>query len=347
MSKIIKIGKKKIGRERSVFIIAEAGVNHENNIDTAKKMIEEAAAAGADAIKFQVYKAEKIALKNSPAYWSTNKTQYNYFEKYDRFGEAEYRKLASYSKRTDIIFMATPFDEEAVDFLNELMPAFKISSADITNTPLIKHIARKGKPVFLSTGASTIGEIEEAIRTIEGEGNNQIVINHCILSYPTKYKNANLNMIKHLNAVFPEYIIGYSDHTLPDSNMAVLTTAYLLGARVIEKHFTLDKTLPGNDHYHAIDPQDLKTLIQNLKLLKKILGQDRKDLIESELSSRLYARRSIVAKVDILKGTVITKDMLTQKRPGTGISPAMTDIVVGRETKKDIKADSLVLWEHI
>jgi len=355
----IKIGNKLVGEGEACFIIAEVGVNYydiakkENikPIEAAKLMIKEAAKAGADAVKFQTYKAEKIASKYSPAYWDTDKeptkSQYVLFKKYDKFEEEEYRELARYSKEEGIVFMSTPFDEGAVDFLDVLVPVFKISSSDITNIPFIKYIAQKGKPIFLSTGASTVEEIEDAINAIKEGGDCQIVLMHCILSYPTKYEDCNLNMIKHLKVAFPEHIIGYSDHALPDSDMSVLTTAVLLGAKVVEKHFTLDKSLPGNDHFHAMDPKDLRKFIGTLGRMKKILGKEKKEPIVSELPARSYARRSIVANADIPKGTILTRKMITFKRPGTGIAPKFIDAVVGRETKTDIKEDTAITWDNI
>lgn len=357
--KKIRINNKIISETSRPFVIAEAGVNYydiakkENiePIEAAKLMIKEAASAGADAIKFQTYKAEKLASKYSPAYWDTTKentkSQYELFKKYDKFGKKEYKELSEYAKSQNIVFMSTPFDEEAVDFLDELMPVFKISSSDITNIPFIRKIARKEKPLFLSTGASTIEEIKDAVNAIEKEGNRDIVIMHCILEYPTKYEDANLRMIEHIKRVFPDYLVGYSDHTLPDPNMLVLTTAVLLGAKVIEKHFTLDKSLKGNDHYHSMDPQDLRKFIANIDLLERILGKNKKEPLPTESQSRKYARRSIVAKVDIPKGTVITEDMLDVKRPGTGIEAKYINLVVGRKAKKDIKKDVLLKWDTI
>ncbi len=345
--KRIKIGNKILTEESRPFVVADAGVNHENDINIAKRMIDDVARAGADAIKFQTYKAEKIASRNSPAYWQTGETQYEYFRKYDKFGEEDYCELAEHAKEKNVIFMSTPFDLEAVDFLDELVPLFKVSSSDITNIPFIRYIAKKGKPIFLSTGASTIGEINDAVTAIEEEGNKQIVILHCVLSYPTKYEDANLNMLIHLKKVFPNYLIGISDHTLPDKNMLVLTTAVLLGAKVVEKHFTFDKSLEGNDHYHSMDFHDLKTFMENLDLLDKILGEREKKPLETEMPARKYARRSIVAKTDIPRGTKITEDMLDFKRPGTGIAPKFLELVVGRTAKKDIKNDEIIKWEHI
>jgi sialic acid synthase SpsE len=358
MDKQIRVADKIVSQEGSPFLVAEAGVNYydiaaERNIsalEAAKLMVTEAARAGADAIKFQTYQAGKLAVRNSVAYWDTGKettkSQYELFSKYDKFGETEYTELARHAKEKCIIFMSTPFDDEAVEFLNALVPAFKIASADITNVPLIEHIGSKKKPVFLSTGAATSEEIKEAVSAIEGQGNSDIVIMHCVLNYPTLYQHANLLAIRHLRNMFPEYVVGYSDHTLPDAQMLVLTTAYLLGARVIEKHFTLDKSLPGNDHYHAMDPQDLRLVVNNLQFVEGILGKGEKDL-ENELLARTHARRSIVARVDIARGTRITEDLITCKRPGTGISPRSLGSVIGKTTRRDIKADEILSWEQL
>lgn len=356
--KNIKIRDKLITEDSRPFVVSEAGVNYYDiskkldigYIEAAKLMIKEAANAGADAIKFQTYKADKLAVRNSAAYWDTDKeaskSQYELFAKYDNFGEREYAELASYAEEKNIIFMSTPFDDEAVEFLDKLVPAFKIASADITDIPLIEHIASKKKPVFLSTGAATFEEIKEAVSAIEGEGNSQIVIMHCVLNYPTQYQHANLLAIQHLRSMFHEYIIGYSDHTLPDAQMLVLVAAYLLGARVIEKHFTLDKSLPGNDHYHAMDTEDLRMVVNTLRFVEGILGNGEKD-IQNELAARTYARRSIVARVDIAKGTRMTEDLVTFKRPGTGISPRFLSSVIGRTTKSEIKADEILSWEQL
>lgn len=356
--KTIRINDKEISDTSEPFIVAEAGVNHfdiavERSIsplEAAKLMIKEATEAGADAIKFQTYKADKLVIRDSPAYWNTDnetsKTQYELFAKYDKFGDKEYIELASYARENNVIFMSTPFDEEAVDFLDELVPVFKIASADITNIALIKHIATKKKPVFLSTGAATEEEIREAVSTIENEGNRDIVLMHCVLNYPTQYQQANLLAIQYLHDIFPAYITGYSDHTIPDTRMLVLVAAYLLGAQVLEKHFTLNKALPGNDHYHAMDQRDLRTIVSNLQLVRETLGIRGKD-IRSELAARAYARRSVVAKVEIPAGSKITQDMLTCKRPGTGISAQFLGEITGRSAKKTIKSDEMLSWDDL
>lgn len=355
----LKIGKKVISEEGMPLVVAEAGVNYYeiakklniNLIEAAELMVKYAAESGADAIKFQTYKAEKLASRYSPAYWNLQKektnSQYELFARYDKFGEEDYKELAKSARSKGIIFLSTPFDEEAVDFLNEIVPAFKISSSDITNIPFLRYIAQKKKPIFLSTGASTIEEIKEAKRAIEEEGNTQIAILHCVLSYPTNYDDAHLRMILRFKEEFPENIIGYSDHTKPDKKMLVLTAAFLLGARIIEKHFTLDKRIPGNDHYHSMDPQDLLTFVENLRFLQKILGKKDKRLIESEMLARKYARRSVVAKINIPKGIKIKKEMLALKRPGTGISPKYLDLLVGMTAIRDIKKDTPLTWDDL
>jgi sialic acid synthase SpsE len=341
------------------FIIAEIGVNYYDHakdigisvLEAAQLMIDQAAESGAHAAKFQTYKAGKLASKNSPAYWDQSEepttSQFELFSKFDHFGEAEYKHLAAYCEQAGIMFLSTPFDFEAADYLEDLMPFYKISSSDLSNLPFIEHQAKKGKPVLLSTGAASIGEIEAAVRTIEASGNHEICIMHCVLDYPTNNENANLNMIKHLKEVFPEYIIGYSDHTRPDPSMMIVSTAFMFGAVMVEKHFTLNKELSGNDHYHAMDPDDLKRFSQNIKTLSEVLGQYRKEPLACEQAARAQARRSLVLTHDLPAGTAITQDMLTYKRPGTGISPTHLNLVLGRVTKQALEADHILSWQDL
>jgi N-acetylneuraminate synthase len=208
-------------------------------------------------------------------------------------------------------------------------------------------MAKKGKPVFLSTGAATVGEIEQAVETVRTAGNEQICLLHCVLAYPTAYADANLRMIEHLARIFPGYLLGYSDHTRPDEAMLTVTAAYLYGAKVLEKHFTLDKSLPGNDHYHAMDPSDLARLRRNIELVELTAGHQDKRPLECEAESRKQARRSIVAARDIEVGVEITAEMLTFKRPGTGITPALVGQIIGRTARRDIAADTLIDWADI
>ena len=344
--KSLKIGDTIIKEGGKPFIIAEAGVNYENSMETALEMVKQAAKNGADAIKFQSYKAETIAAKDSPAYWDTDKTQRDFFKLYDSFEEDDYRELAKEAERNNIFFISTPFDNSAVDFLDPLVPLYKIASADITNIPFLRYIAEKKKPIFISTGAATLGEIQNAIKTIQAVDNVPIVPLHCILSYPTDFKDANLRMIKHLRKVFPEHLVGYSDHTKPDRAMVTLITAYLMGAVVLEKHFTLDKTLPGNDHYHAMDPQDLKLLSENVELVTQILGEKEKRIIEAELPARKNARRSIVTTKALKAGDTITAENVTTKRPGKGIDPTYYDLLIGKKILKNLDEDEILYWEY-
>ena len=260
----IKLGNRIIYENSKPYIIAEIGVNHECSISKAKKLIFKAKMGGADAAKFQTYKAELITSKNSPSYWDTKKektkSQFKLIKKYDHFDKSDNVELFKYCKSLHIDFASTPFDHKAVDMLDPLVSYFKVSSSDITNYPLLKKIASKKKPILLSTGASNISEIRNAVTLLNSYKCKNIVIMHCILSYPAKDQNANLGMITDLKEKFPKNIIGYSDHTLPNKEMTNMYTSYVLGAKVLEKHFTLNKNAKGNDHYHSMDFKDLKNL---------------------------------------------------------------------------------------
>lgn len=348
MTSNFKIADFEVGNNLAPYIIAEIGVNHAGDLDLAKRLIEQAARGGAHAAKFQSYKAGLIASKNSPAYWDQNEeptdSQYKLFQKYDSFGEADYIELAKHCESVGIHFMSTPFDIGAVDFLTPLMPAIKIASADITNVPLIRKCAAQGKPLIISTGAATLPEIEFALNTAKDAGAQNVSLLHCVLNYPTPEENAQLGMIKTLKRVFPEYVIGYSDHVAPDETISALEAAMLLGACILEKHFTHDKTLQGNDHYHAMNESDLKAFVNKQNTYKKLVAGNDKD-INRESGARLHARRSIVAKLDIRKGQVITEDMLIAKRPAHGISPINWDNVIGKVAIKDITEDELLSWD--
>ena len=330
------------------YIIAEIGVNHENSMITAKRLVNEAKEGGAHAVKFQSYKAETLASKDSPAYWDTTKeptkSQFELFKKHDAFWKDEMQELKDYCDTIDIEFMSTPFDVESAQFLNDIMDVFKISSSDITNKPFIEFIAGFGKPIILSTGASDLNEIQDAINWIK-PFNVSLALLHCVLNYPTPDKNANLGMISGLKKAFPNNIIGYSDHTLP-KDMKVCEIATLLGAVIIEKHFTHDKSLPGNDHYHAMDKEDLKIFNKNIDATFKILGSFKVEALKDEEISRLNARRSLVAARDIPKGKIIEKSDLTFKRPAHGISPKYIDDVVGKCAKIAIVED-IVITENL
>jgi len=341
------------------YIIADVGVNFYDTakaegispLQAAKKYIFEAKNAGIDAVKFQSYKADTIVSKNSPAYWDLSKeptpTQHELFKKHDGFDQEDYQHLCDYCKELEIDFMSTPFDFESADFLEDMVSVYKISSSDLNNIPFLRHIARKGKPIFLSVGASYLSEIEEAVRVLTDEGCPDICLMHCVLSYPTKNEDANLNMIKTLKRIFPNTRIGYSDHTMPDKTMTILTTAYLFGAEVIEKHFTLDKSLTGNDHYHAGDPNDFKVALDNFQLIETIGGQEEITVLDCEITPRREARRSLVIARDLKKGEVIKPEDIQLKRPGTGIAPKYMDLVIGRKVTRDLEEDTILTWDMV
>ena len=331
------------------YIIAEIGVNHEGDIELAKRQINEAKEGGANAVKFQTYKAKTLASKNSPAYWDTDKekttSQYLLFKKHEGFWQEEMVILQQYCKSCDIEFMSTPFDIESATFLNDLMDVFKISSSDITNKPFIEHICQFDKPVILSTGASELFEIQEAVGWIQ-KYEVPLALLHCVLNYPTNEANANLGMIAALKEKFPEQLVGYSDH-VPPNDMKICEVAALLGSVIIEKHFTHDKTLPGNDHYHAMDKHDLKLFREKMARNINMLGSFSVSALESEQLARLNARRSLVAAQDVKKGDIINHSHLTYKRPATGISPKLIDEVVGKVASKDIPEDEILKWNML
>lgn len=331
------------------YIIAEAGVNHEGSMELAKRLIDEAQEGGAHAIKFQTYKAETIASKDSPYYWDIEKeptrSQYELFKKYDKFWKKEYEELKKHCDKAGIEFLSTPFDAESARFLNDLMPVFKISSSDITNLPFIELQCSFKKPIILSTGASYLWEVQEAVNLIEKHG-NLLCLMHCVLNYPTPNKNANLGMIWDLRNRFPKHVPGYSDHTLPQE-MEVIRHAVLLGAAVIEKHFTHDKSLPGNDHYHAMDKEDLKLFWKKWAFTEELLGGFELTALADEEPARRNARRSLVAARDITAGTSISADDLTWKRPAHGISPKYFNEVIGKAAAQEIKADTVLTWNML
>jgi sialic acid synthase SpsE len=348
--KEVRFGERVIGEGHPAFIIAEAGVNHNGDIALGRALIREAKRAGADAIKFQSYKAGKLATKTAPRYWfepdDPHGSQYDSFARLDRFGEEEHRELFRCAREEGILCFSTPFDEEAVDMLEELdVPGYKIASADLTDFPLLEKVANTGKAVILSTGVANLSEVSEAVDVLRRSGTDEIVLLQCTLQYPCEYENTNLRMMLHLQAAFPEIPIGLSDHTL---GIAIPQAAVALGAAVVEKHYTLDKKLPGSpDHHLSVDPQDLKQMMDSIRAIEKAMGSYEKRVVEAEKPAHSYARRSIVSTVDIPRGTLITREMLTFKRPGTGIYPKMVNLVLGRTVRQDIPEDTVLTWEML
>jgi len=347
----VQLGSKTIQPGSRPYLIAEIGVNHEGCIDQAIELVRLAKEAGADAAKFQSYKAEKLAARTSPAYWDLGEeptpSQFDLFKKYDVFEKRDYEHLARYAREIGIDFVSTPFDLDAVRFLAPICPFFKVASADITNVPLLRAVGECRKPVVLSTGASNPEEIEFAIRILEEAGAMEVIVMHCILQYPCDYKSAHLAMIGDLGRLFPGRLIGYSDHTKPTPDMLPLITAWLTGAVVLEKHFTHDKSLPGNDHYHSMDSSDCRRFREQCDRVQMLLGQSKKEALADEEPARLHARRSIVAARQINSGEVLAGTDLLALRGANGIPANDWDSVLGRTAVRTISKDSPLMWADL
>ena len=328
-----------------IFIIAEAGVNHNGSISLAKQLIEVAAKAGADAVKFQTFIAEELVSADAPKAGYQKQTtdasesQLDMIKKLE-LSKEKHQELMAYANHKNIMFLSTPFDNRSVDLLVELgVSLIKISSGEITNHPFLKYIAKKSLPIILSTGMSTLEEVAEAVSAINEAGCKNLTLLHCTSNYPARVEDCNLLAMKTMADAF-DVPVGYSDHT-PGIYVPLAATA--MGACVIEKHFTLDKNLPGPDHRASLEPTELEDMVRGIRLVEKAWGSPVKAPVESELEVRDVARKSIVAKVDIPAGTVITEDMLAFKRPGTGVSPKDISTILGKKTKQLIKKDELVL----
>jgi sialic acid synthase SpsE len=329
------------------YIISEAGVNHEGSMNTAIRLINETADAGSDSIKFQSYKAETIASKNSPSYWDTSKeptkNQFDLFKKHDSFWKKEFEILKKECDKAKIEFSSTPFDSESAKFLNDLVSFFKISSSDLTNKPLIEQISSYNKPIILSTGASKIHEIQETLYWLK-DHSSDVTLLHCILNYPTPNINAELGYIKQLSTLFPEYTIGYSDHTMP-GEMDICLYSYIMGAMVIEKHFTHDKKLKGNDHYHAMNKEDLIKFNKKITTYLELSGDGNISNRSNEELARINARRSLYYKKDSNNGNIITESDIIAKRPfNGGIEPKYYDKIIGKKLNLDVKDDNQIKW---
>jgi sialic acid synthase SpsE len=350
MKSTFEIAGRRVGKGEPCYVIAEAGVNHNCDVQLGYKLIETAGAAGADAIKFQSYTAGKIATRVAPRYWvepaDPAGTQWDTFDKLDKLSERDFKSLLGHALQVGITAFSTPFDDEAVDFLATLdVPAFKIASADLTCHGLIERAARVGKPMILSTGTANLAEVEEALEVCQRAGNEQVVLLHCTLKYPCPPEAINLRMMEHLMKAFPEVPVGLSDHSL---GISVPQAAAALGACMVEKHYTVDKSLPGSpDHHLSVDPPEMKALVAGIRTVEKALGKAAKGLEPQEAEAHRYARRSVTSKVAIPRGTLVSREMLTYKRPGTGISPRHLDLVVGRVARTDIPEDTTLTWEMV
>jgi len=344
-----------------VFVIAEAGVNHNGDSALAYKLVDAAVEAGADAVKFQTFKTQNVVSKNTGKAEYQKKTtgaaesQFEMIKKLELSFE-DFGKIKKYCDKKGVTFLSTPFDYESVDFLESLVPLYKIGSGEITNLPFMKYIAKKGKPIILSTGMSTLGEVEEAVNTIINANpsfftstthNPQsitdcaLILLHCISNYPADFEDVHLKAMLTLKKAF-KLPVGYSDHTL---GIEISISAVALGAKVIEKHFTLDKNLPGPDHKASLEPQELKQMVGAIRNVEKSLGNAIKRPTQDELEVMKVARRSLVAARDIRAGKVIRESDITIKRPGTGIVPKFKEIVSGMGPTRDIKKDEPFSWE--
>ena len=339
----VKIGNKKIGDKHPTYIIAEAGSNHNRDINIAKKMIDEAANAGVDAVKFQTYKAEKLYSKKAPKF---SKDKVNPFDliKSVELPREWHKELFEYTTKKGLHFLSSPFDFEAVDLLDELgVPAFKVASFEITDLELLRYIAKKKRPVILSTGMADFEEIYEALNAIRSQGNDDIILLHCNSLYPTPAKIVNLNAIEKMKEEF-KIPVGFSDHTL---GIHIPAAAVAMGAQVIEKHYTLDRTMEGPDHSFAIEPKELEQMVQHIRDVEEAKGTGEKKLSNQEKEMYEKGRRSLIAAVEIPKGTKITRDMIIIKRPGYGIKPKHLQEIIGKTAKKNIEAEQWITWDDI
>ena len=336
-NKIVQIGNREVGHGRPVFIIAEAGVNHFGSFKKAIDLVDLAVDSGADAFKIQVFKTDKLISKESSEWRKRLKPKELTYD--------EIAKVKEYCDKKSIIFLATGHEESSVDFLYSLnIPAFKIGSGEVNNWPYIQHVAGKGKPVILSTGMYTLEEVEIALKQIQKEDNKNVVVLHCVTRYPAQPEEINLRAMDLLREKF-KLPVGYSDHT---EGWQIPLAAAARDACLIEKHITFDRNVPNaQDWKVSCGPDDFPQFVKAVRLIEKALGKHEKKPTESEVESKKWARKSLVAKKSIPAGTAITGEMLCSKRPGTGISPEHMNKVIGKKANKKIKADSLIKWEDI
>jgi N,N'-diacetyllegionaminate synthase len=342
----MNIKDKKIGPGNPVFFIAEAGVNHNSSMDLARQLIDAAAAAGADAVKFQTFKTENIITPNAPKSTYHIQTtgsdkEQTWFEllKTQELTREMHVALIKYCEEKNILFLSTPYDNDSADLLEELgVPAFKIASTDTNNIPFLKYVARKGLPMILSSAMCTMEEVIQAVEAVREEGLQEVAMLQCTGNYPAKLEDSHLNVMNTYRDKL-QCVIGYSDHTLELINPIAATA---MGASIYEKHITIDKTLPGPDHRMALDPEELKETIRVIRQSEGAMGNSHKQILESEKENRNKLRKSIVANTDIPAGTIITEKMIAVKRPGGGLEPSQWGEVIGRKASKLIENNSLL-----
>ena len=343
------VGDRTVGDGQPVFIIAEAGVNHNGDVELARRLVDAAVEANADAVKFQTFVADRVISPSAPkAQYQLQRTdrdesQLEMVRRLELSPEAHHL-LHAHCRERGIQFLSTPFDRGSADLLSELgVPAFKLSSGEVTNWPFLEYVARFMKPVILSTGMSDLREVEKALAVIRATGNQQTILLHCVSSYPAAPADVNLRAM-HTMAVEFGVPIGFSDHTL---GIAVPIAAAALGAAVIEKHLTLDKTLTGPDHAASLEPQEFASMVNGIRMVESSLGNGIKAPAEAELDTLRVARRSLVSAGSLSKGTVLQADMFNEMRPGTGIPPSSLSEVLGRTLKHDLAAGQLLSWSDL
>jgi N,N'-diacetyllegionaminate synthase len=342
----ILIGQRVIGSGSGVFVVAEIGINHDGSMSQAEKLIDAAAESGADAVKFQSYRVDRLLIPSRDRYaqqMDGTESAYQMLRRCELSWEDQ-EKLKKHADDRGVLFLSTPFDEESTDFLDSIgVPVFKIASADITHVPLLRHVASKGKPILLSTGMSFLSEVADAINNIRAAGANEILLMHCVSAYPASPQHMNLRALQTLQSYF-ELSVGLSDHS---EGILLPLVAVALGAVLIEKHFTLDKNASGPDHKSSMEPNDLKLLIKSLRDVEASLGDGRKRPSDVEEESRLFSRRSIVSAVDIRAHETIAQWMLTYKRPGSGLEPRHWEKVIGMTARRNIGKDTILQWEDL
>jgi N-acetylneuraminate synthase len=344
---MLNINDRQVGTGQPCFVIAEAGVNHNGNVDLALRMIRAAADAGADAVKFQTFKADKLTTAQAPKAVYQKETTANDENQLEMLRKLElsleaYPLLVEACHANGILFMSTPFDEESVNMLDALgMAVFKISSGEVTNLPFLIHIAHKGKPMILSTGMSYLGEVDTAVRAIFSTGNHQLALLHCTSAYPANPADINLRAMCTMEHAF-QLPVGFSDHSM---GIEIPLASVAMGAAIIEKHFTLDRTLPGPDQRASLEPLELKAMVVGIRKIEAAMGHGRKEPVECEADTAAVARKSLVARKIIPAGASLTESDVVMMRPGTGLPPAMLPYLIGRVVRLDIPAGSLIALE--
>ena len=344
----LQLGDLQVGEDQPAFIIAEIGINHQGDVHIARELIRAAKECGANAVKIQKRNISRILTKKGLEMPYNNRNSfgktYGEHKKALELSNSDYQTLNTYCRDIDIIFSASGWDEESIDFLDELgIPFFKMSSADMTNFPLLTHTAQKGKPMIMSTGMANLEMVQSAYSLVQPI-NNQIAILQCTSTYPAAFSELNLNVMQTYIKEFPDAVIGYSGH---EHGIAIPPAAVALGAKIIERHFTLDRTMKGGDHAASLEPQGFRKMIRNIRVIEDAMGSSQKEIQESEAPVFKKLSKSIVSAIDIASGVPITIDMLTTKGPGTGISPMRMNELVGKSSIRDIPADQVITNEDI